>query len=55
MRIIYETDIEHTDFIEIILTDKEVSLIREKGIVREFLLDSKYLNIEITTEKNSCH
>lgn len=54
MRMIFERDIEHCDFLEVILTRKEVELLFEAGVVEEFesgLEKGKALNVFIRAEK----
>lgn len=48
MRVIYEKDIENTDFIEIHLTSDEIESLYDQSLVKEFLIGRKYLNVEIT-------
>ena len=50
MKVIYERNIENTDFVEIHLTESELDSLYHKPLVKEFLIDRKYLNIEITTK-----
>jgi hypothetical protein len=49
MRVIYEPEIENTDFIEIFMDYDEIDDIwrKPKGIVREFWFNGKFLNISI--------
>lgn len=48
MRLIFEKDIEHCDFLEIILSEEELRELEKKGLVNEFedvLHKRKTLNI----------
>jgi hypothetical protein len=51
---IFEENIERTDFLEIILSDEEVANIHNEGIIREFpvgLHRVRPLNIHVRLEK----
>jgi len=53
MQIIFEKDIENTDFLEIILTIKEAQSLLSQGAVEEFsgrLSQNKILNVYVRTE-----
>lgn len=57
MRILFEKDIEHCDFLEIILSQEEILMVGDKGIVHEFecgLEKNKSINIFIRKEGNLC-
>ena len=50
MRIIFEEDIEHEDFLELILTPEELYNLPERGLVRNYprgLCDQRNLNVYI--------
>lgn len=53
MRLIYEQDIENSDFIELILTEDELESINHGGLVEDFakgLLNKRNLNVFIRME-----
>lgn len=54
MRIIYEEDIEHQDYLEILLTSSEYASLPEKGIVTEYkdgLYGHRDLNVFVRVDK----
>lgn len=53
MRIIYEEDIEHEDFIEIILSNKDYEKLEDGDIVKDFInpFTERNLNVYIRLEK----
>ncbi len=53
MKVLFEENIEDSDFLEIILTLKEAEGLKEKGVVREFpfgLNGNRNLNIFIRVD-----
>jgi hypothetical protein len=52
MRVIYEQDIERTDFIEIRLDPDEIHNLSWKPVVKEFVFGKKTLNIFIYKEED---
>lgn len=53
MKVLFEENIEDSDFLEIILSSKEYEQLREKGIVRDFpagFNGSRNLNIFIRVD-----
>lgn len=54
MRVIFEEDIENSDFFEIILTQEEYEKLSQKGIVVDFplgLYDKRNLNVYLRVDK----
>ena len=53
MRIIFEEDIEHEDFLELILTPEELYMLPERGLIRNYprgLRDKRNLNVFLRIE-----
>lgn len=56
MRLIFEQNIEKSDFLELILDDSELASIELKGIVQDFpegLLNNRNLNVFIRKENSN--
>jgi hypothetical protein len=56
MRKIFEKNVEHTDFLELILQPEEIERIAESGVVQDFaegLEGKRNLNVFIRSEE--CH
>ena len=55
MRMIFEEDIEHSDFLELILTQEEIKELMKRGVSRDYpegFHSKRNLNVFIRVEKN---